>query len=258
MMNILVCNDDGYQAVGIQKLARVAAQFGTVRVVAPERDRSAVSNSLTLDRPLRIRQADNGFYYVNGTPTDCVHLALCVMQDFVPDLIVSGINHGANMGDDTLYSGTVAAATEGFFLGIPGIAFSLNDKSGRHYDTAAAVAATILKRVCTQMRGQQFLWSVNIPALHISAITGIEVVRLGRRHHAQNIMPTQNPRGEELYWIGAAGDAADKENGTDFAAVEAGKVTITPLTVDLTAYAQLDATRDALAGLSAASFETAP
>ena len=204
-MNILVCNDDGYLAKGISILARVAAEFANVRVVAPERDRSGVSNSLTLDRPLHIRQAENGFYYVTGTPTDCIHLGLHAIPDFKPDLVLSGINNGANMGDDTLYSGTVAAATEAYLLGIPAVAFSLNDYSGRYWDTAEKAVWMLLSHLLKHPPTQPILWNINIPPVAPSEIQGLKVTRLGRRHHVQSIVPARNPRGDEIYWIGPAG-----------------------------------------------------
>ena len=233
-MNILICNDDGYLAPGIAILARVAAEFANVRVVAPERDRSGVSNSLTLDRPLHIRQAANGFYYVSGTPTDCIHLGLHALPDFKPDLVLSGINNGANMGDDTLYSGTVAAATEAYLLGIPAVAFSLNDFSGRHWDTAERAAWIMLEYLLKNPPTQAMLWNVNIPAVAPEDIQGCKITRLGRRHHEQSVVPANNPRGDAVYWIGPAGDISDREEGTDFAECEAGFITVTPLQIDLT------------------------
>lgn len=235
-MNILICNDDGYLAQGIAILARVAGEFANVRVVAPERDRSGVSNSLTLDRPLRIRQAENGFYYVSGTPTDCIHLGLHALPEFKPDLVLSGINHGANMGDDTLYSGTVAAATEAFLLGIPAVAFSLNDYSGRYWDTAEKAAWIMLEHLLKNPPKQPILWNVNIPAVSPEDIQGCKITRLGRRHHVQSIVPASNPRGEAVYWIGPVGDVSDRDSGTDFAESEAGFITVTPLQIDLTDY----------------------
>ena len=233
-MNILICNDDGYLAPGIAILARVAAEFANVRVVAPERDRSGVSNSLTLDRPLQIRQAENGFYYVSGTPTDCIHLGLHALPDFKPDLVLSGINNGANMGDDTLYSGTVAAATEAYLLGIPAVAFSLNDFTGRHWDTAEKAAWIMLEYLLKNPPAQAMLWNVNIPAVAPEDIQGCKITRLGRRHHEQSVVPAHNPRGDAVYWIGPAGDISDREQGTDFAECEAGFITVTPLQIDLT------------------------
>lgn len=243
-MNILISNDDGYLSQGIALLARVAGELANVRVVAPERDRSGVSNSLTLDRPLRIRSAENGFYYVSGTPTDCIHLGLHALPDFKPDLVISGINHGANMGDDTLYSGTVAAATEAFLMGIPAVAFSLNSAQMHQYaDTAERAAWAVLSYLLQKPPVVPMLWNVNIPAVAAEQLRGHKITRLGRRHHIQNVIPATNPRGEEIYWIGPAGDVSDSEEGTDFAAVEAGFVSITPLQVDLTAYSQMDGLR---------------
>ncbi|MDO4434087.1 MAG: 5'/3'-nucleotidase SurE [Alysiella sp.] len=243
-MNILISNDDGYLSQGIATLARVAGEMANVRVVAPERDRSGVSNSLTLDRPLRIRCSENGFYCVSGTPTDCIHLGLHTLPDFKPDLVISGINHGANMGDDTLYSGTVAAATEAFLMGIPAIAFSLCEHRFAQYaDTAEQVAWSVLSHILAKPPVIPILWNVNIPAVSLSNLRGHKITRLGRRHHTQSIIPSHNPRGEAIYWIGPAGEVADNDDGTDFAAVESGFVSITPLQVDLTAHSQIDAVR---------------
>ena len=207
-------------------------------VVAPERDRSGASNSLTLDRPLTVRTAGNGFRYVNGTPTDCVHLALTGLLDAPPDIVVSGINFGANMGDDTIYSGTVAAATEGFLFGLPSIAMSLASKAGRHFDTAAAVAAQLVERFGRAPFGQPVLLNVNVPDIAPDQLGALEVTRLGRRHRAEAVVKMDTPRGE-AFWIGAAGEAQDAGPGTDFHAVASGRVSVTPLQVDLTYPAQL-------------------
>lgn len=239
-MNILISNDDGYMAPGIAILARVAAEFANVRVVAPERDRSGVSNSLTLDRPLHFKQAENGFYYVSGTPTDCIHVGLHALPDFQPDLILSGINNGANMGDDTLYSGTVAAATEAYLMGIPAVAISLNDFSGRYWATAEKAAWLLLEHLLKHPPQKPVLWNINIPPVAEENIQGIKITRLGRRHHTQSIVPAHNPRGESIYWIGPVGDVSDKEEGSDFGESEAGFITITPLQIDLTAYDELE------------------
>jgi 5'-nucleotidase len=216
-------------------------------VVAPERDRSGASNSLTLDRPLMVRKSHLGFHYVNGTPTDCVHLAVTGMLDALPDMVVSGINHGANMGDDTIYSGTVAAATEGFLLGIPSIAVSLASKAGGHYPTAARVAADLVCRFQDHPFRQPVLLNVNVPDMPYSELRGVKVTRLGRRHKAEPVIKTTNPRGETVYWIGAAGNAQDAGEGTDFHAVLEGFVSVTPLQIDLTHFAQLDTVRGWLA-----------
>jgi 5'-nucleotidase len=246
-MRILVSNDDGYFSPGIVLLAERLAALGTVTVVAPERDRSGASNSLTLDRPLTARRAANGFRYVNGTPTDCVHLALTGMVDPLPDIVVSGINFGANMGDDTIYSGTVAAATEGYLFGIPSIAVSLVGKVGRHFETAAQVAVDLVKRATRSPFTVPVLLNVNVPDVALAELGGIEATRLGRRHKAEPVVQMQTPRGETAYWIGAAGNAQDAGPGTDFHAVAAGRVSVTPLQVDLSMHQQLPLVVDWLA-----------
>ncbi|NUF77901.1 5'/3'-nucleotidase SurE [Snodgrassella sp. ESL0323] len=240
-MKILICNDDGYLSDGIALLAQVAAKFAEIRVVAPESDQSGVSNSFTLNRPLSIKKAANGFYYVNGTPTDCIHVAMHTMTDFKPDLVLSGINHGANMGDDVLYSGTVAAATEAFLMGIPALAFSINDRSGEYWATAEKAVMTILEKVCVQPPAEPVLWNVNIPAIKAESVQGYRVAKLGRRHHDQCIVPYSSPRGETLYWIGGVGAADTRWQETDFSDNEAGFITITPLSLDLTNYQQMGA-----------------
>lgn len=238
-MRILVSNDDGYFAPGIGLLTESLARVGQVTVVAPERDRSGSSNSLTLDRPLLLRTAANGFHFVNGTPTDCVHLAVTGMLEPLPDMVVSGINLGANMGDDTIYSGTVAAATEGYLLGIPSLAVSLSSKTPAHLETAAAMALDIVQRLQRRAFGEPILLNMNVPDLPLSAIKGVRVTRLGKRHRAEGVVKTVNPRGETVYWVGAAGAAQDAGDGTDFHAVANGFVSITPLQIDLTHNAQL-------------------
>lgn len=242
-MRILVSNDDGYFAPGIALLAEKLAAVGEVTVVAPERDRSGASNSLTLDRPLSVRRAPNGFWFVNGTPTDCVHLAVTGLLEALPDCVVSGINHGANMGDDTIYSGTVAAATEGYLLGIPSIAVSLASRSGSHFGTAAAVALRMVERLARAPVREPVLLNVNVPDVGPEALKGEEITRLGRRHKAEPVVKLQTPRGETAYWIGPAGDAQDAGPGTDFHAVAAGRVSVTPLQVDLTHHGQLELVR---------------
>jgi len=238
-MRILLSNDDGYFAPGLAALAEGLSRLGEITVVAPERDRSGASNSLTLDRPLSLRSAHNGFHYVNGTPTDCVHMAVTGILDFEPDVVVSGINSGSNMGDDTLYSGTVAAATEGYLLGIPSVAVSLVGTAFEHYDTAARVAAIIVERIARAPLDAPVLLNVNVPDVAFDAITGMEVTRLGRRHKAQPVVKGQNPRGETVYWVGPAGAAREAGPGTDFNALERGAVSITPLQVDLTHASQI-------------------
>ena len=243
-MRILISNEDGYFAPGLACLAEHLSKIAEVVVVAPERDRSGASNSLTLDRPLKLRKAANGFYYVNGTPTDCVHLAVTGMLDQQPDIVVSGINAGANMGDDTIYSGTVAAATEGFLLGIPAIALSLVGKEFNHYETAAKVAVELVQKFSMQKHVQPWLLNVNIPDTSYEQLQGTVVTRLGRRHKAEPVIKALSPHGETVYWVGAAGKAQDAGEGTDFDAVAQQRVSVTPLQIDLTQYSQIDAVRD--------------
>lgn len=242
-MRILLSNDDGYFAPGLACLAEALSVIADITVVAPERDRSGSSNSLTLDRPLSLKKSHNGFYYVNGTPTDCVHLAVTGMLESLPDMVVSGINDGANMGDDTIYSGTVAAATEGFLLGIPSIAISLAGFSTGNFSTAARIATEFVQRFENNKFHQAILLNVNIPDLAYDELQGIEVTRLGRRHKAEPVIKSQSPRGETVYWVGAAGPAQDIGEGTDFLAIQRGQVSVTPLQIDLTRYGQLDAVK---------------
>jgi len=232
-MRILLSNDDGYFAPGLEHLAAALEKTAEITVVAPERDRSGASNSLTLDRPLTVRRAPNGFLFVNGTPTDCVHVAVTGLLDHLPDMVISGINLGANMGDDTIYSGTVAAATEGYLLGIPSIALSLASKTASHFETAVSVALSLIERY-EASRSPAWLLNVNVPDVPRSALRGFRTTRLGRRHKAEDVVPAKTPRGETVYWVGAAGPAADAGEGTDFHAVEAGYASVTPLQIDLT------------------------
>ena len=240
-MRILLSNDDGYFAPGITLLAEMLSPLAEITVVAPERDRSGASNSLTLDRPLTVRRAQGRVHYVNGTPTDCVHLAVTGLLKQLPDIVISGINHGANMGDDTIYSGTVAAATESFLLGIPSIAISLVTESAGHFRTAGRVAVELVTRFQRQSSGEPFLLNVNVPDVDYAALRGFQVTRLGKRHKAEPVVKSTTPRGEKVYWIGAAGGAQDAGEGTDFHAIAHQRVSITPLQVDLTRYAQLEA-----------------
>jgi 5'-nucleotidase len=233
-MRILVSNDDGYFSPGIEALAAVAREFGEVTVVAPERDRSGASNSLTLDRPLSVRVAANGFLYINGTPTDCVHVAVTGLLEHPPDLVISGINDGANMGDDTHYSGTVAAAMEGYLLGLPSIAFSIDGKGYRHLDAAAGAVRDVLARWVRRPLAGPVLLNVNIPSCDADALQGFRVTRLGRRHRAEPVIKDRNPRGDTIWWIGRVGGAREGGPGTDFHAVAENCVSITPLDVDLT------------------------
>jgi 5'-nucleotidase len=238
-VRILLSNDDGYFAPGLAALEQALSVLGVVTVVAPERDRSGASNSLTLDRPLSVRRATNGYYYVNGTPTDCVHLAVTGMLPELPDVVVSGINGGANMGDDTIYSGTVAAATEGFLLGIPSIAISLAGAL-EHFATAGQVAADLVKRFAQHHVDQPVLLNVNVPDVPLATLRGTKVTRLGKRHKAEPVVKAVTPRGETVYWIGAAGSAQDAGEGTDFHAVASNMVSITPLQMDLTRFTQME------------------
>ncbi|MEQ1661130.1 MAG: 5'/3'-nucleotidase SurE [Thiobacillus sp.] len=240
-MRILLSNDDGYFAPGLAALARALAPLAEITVVAPERDRSGASNSLTLDRPLLLRQAPGGFYYVNGTPTDCVHLAVTGMMEHLPDIVISGINHGANMGDDTIYSGTVAAATEGYLLGIPSIAVSLATNGAQQFDTAARVVVDLVQRIQLQPLAAPMLLNVNVPDCAWGDLDGVQVTRLGKRHKAESVVKTTNPRGQTVYWVGAAGAAQDAGEGTDFFAVANQQVSITPLQMDLTRFSQMEA-----------------
>jgi 5'/3'-nucleotidase len=244
-MRILLSNDDGYFAPGLACLAETLAPLAKITVVAPERDRSGASNSLTLDRPLALHNAPGGFYFVNGTPTDCVHLAVTGMLNDLPDMVISGINDGANMGDDTIYSGTVAAATEGFLLGIPSLAVSLVTRdTARHFATAAQIVADLVRHFRRRPPEQPLLLNVNVPDVAIGELRGRRVTRLGRRHKAEPVVKVQNPRGDTMYWIGAAGEAQDAGEGTDFHAVGQREVSITPLQMDLTHYAQVDRLRE--------------
>ncbi|MCX8116026.1 MAG: 5'/3'-nucleotidase SurE [Burkholderiaceae bacterium] len=243
-MRILVSNDDGYLAPGVAALADAMRPFGEVTVVAPEQNHSGASNSLTLTRPLTVHRADNGFLFINGTPTDCVHIALTGLLEQRPDLVVSGINNGQNMGDDTIYSGTVAGAMEGFLFGVPAIAFSLVERGYAHLDSAARIAADIVARYMADPIPGPFLLNVNIPNLPYEAIAGITGTRLGRRHHAEPVIRSENPRGETIYWVGGAGSARDAGPGTDFHATANGYVSVTPLQVDLTHNGQLPIVRE--------------
>lgn len=245
-MKILVSNDDGYLAPGLVALANALRPIAEIVVVAPDSNRSGSSNSLTLDRPLSVYQADNGFYFTNGTPSDCVHIALTAIMSEKPDLIVSGINQGQNMGDDTLYSGTVAAATEGFLFGLPAIAFSQVNKGWTHIDDAARVAREF---VLEQLKclAPPYLLNVNIPNLPFEQLRGLKATRLGKRHPSEAVIKAQDPKGRTIYWIGDAGKAMDASEGTDFHATEDGYVSVTPLRIDLTHEAQLQRLRQGFA-----------
>jgi 5'-nucleotidase len=239
-MRILIANDDGYLAPGLAALVQACEGLGEIDVVAPEQNASGTSNSLTLNRPLSAWRAANGYRYLNGTPSDCVHVALTGLLDERPDLVVSGINNGANMGDDTLYSGTVAAAMEGYLFGIPAIAFSLVIMGWSHLDAAARVARSVIEQVLAGApREGAWLLNVNIPNRPDADTLPRAVTRLGRRHASEPVIQQSNPRGEPIYWIGAAGDAREAGEGTDFHAIASGRVSITPLQVDLTHASQI-------------------
>jgi len=247
-MKILICNDDGYQAPGIVALYEALKTVADVEVVAPEINNSAKSNALTLHSPLYVHTAANGFRFVNGTPADCVHIALTGLLGYRPDLVVSGINNGANMGDDTIYSGTVGAAMEGYLFGIPALAFSQTEKGWAHIEVAARRARELVMQLAASMEllheGQMptqapWLLNVNIPNLPDDQIKGVKVARLGRRHAAERVITQTSPRGETMYWIGSAGPAKDEGDGTDFHAAQQGYMAITPLQVDLTDHERL-------------------
>jgi len=236
-MKILVSNDDGYLATGINVLTDALSEIADVVVVAPDRNRSAASNSLTLHDPLRISRVAENRYRVNGTPSDCVHLALTGFLEEEPDLVVSGINHGANLGDDVIYSGTVAAATEGRFLGLPTIAVSL--VGHRHFDTAARVATELVQRLENDPLPSEFIFNVNVPDRPYDELTGMRVARLGFRHKSEPVVKSQDPHGRTIFWVGPAGPGQDSGTGTDFDAIDNGAVAITPLKVDLTRHEAL-------------------
>jgi 5'-nucleotidase len=239
VMHILVSNDDGYLAPGLQALADAMRRFGEVTVVAPEQNCSGASNSLTLTRPLTVSRSANGFLFMNGTPTDCVHVALTGLLDRLPDLVVSGINNGQNMGDDTIYSGTVAAAMEGYLFGLPSIAFSHVDKGHAHLGDAARLAADLVARYLNRPIPGPFLLNVNIPNRPYEQLHDVVCTRLGKRHQAEPVIRDTSPRGETIYWVGSAGEARVAGPGTDFHAVAAGQVSITPLQIDLTHVEQM-------------------
>lgn len=238
-MHILLSNDDGYSAPGLIALANALRPLAELTVVAPERNRSGASNSLTLERPLRISTADNGFIKVDGTPTDCVHLAITGLLEREPDMVIAGINHGANLGDDVIYSGTVAAATEGRFLGLPAVAISLAGSNPQHFDTAARVAVTLLKRIQSHPLPSDTILNVNVPDVPWTAIRGFQSTRLGQRHKAEPVIRATDPRGRTIYWVGCAGPEQDAGPGTDFHAVRHNYVAVTPLQIDLTRYESL-------------------
>jgi len=237
-MYILVSNDDGVQAPGLSSLTKALRTIGDVVVIAPDRNRSGASNSLTLQNPIRVRQLENGDYSVDGTPTDCVHLAITGLLDRQPDIVVAGVNAGGNLGDDVMYSGTVAAATEGRFLGLPAIAVSLvsEDNQFRNFNTGAEVAKSLVQRLADEPLAANTILNVNVPDIPYEKLNGLEVTRLGTRHGAEPTIKTLDPRGQTIYWVGPPGAEADSGMGTDFYAIKGGKASITPMQLDLTNY----------------------
>ena len=242
-MHFLLSNDDGYQSPGISALAEVLESIGKVTVVAPDRDCSGASNSLTLDSPLYVKQDERGFYYVNGTPSDCVHLAITGLLDEEPDMVVSGINSGANLGDDVLYSGTVAAAMEGRFLGCPAIAFSLVGEKPVDYSTSKLVVTEIVKSLIENPLDDALL-NVNIPDVNYDEIKGFKASRLGNRHKSEPVIKTLDPKGRNVYWVGPVGAEQDAGEGTDFHAIRSKYVSITPIQIDLTRHQSLASLSD--------------
>jgi len=243
-MRILLSNDDGYQAPGLKALAASLETVADVVVVAPDRDRSGASNSLTLDTPIRAHTMENGYIRVEGTPTDCVHLAITGLLEVEPDMVVAGINAGANMGDDVIYSGTVAAATEGRFLGFPAMAVSIASHAPEHFDTAAQIAVQLIERLQRKPLAAESILNVNVPDLPLADIQGMQITRLGHRHKAEPVVRELDPRGRPVYWVGPAGPEQDAGPGTDFYALRNSCVSVTPLQVDLTRHAAIDSLQD--------------
>ena len=249
-MRVLLSNDDGYEAPGIKALADGLRELADITVVAPDRDRSGASNSLTLDFPIRARDVDERVIRVDGTPTDCVHLAITGLLEEEPDMVISGINSGANMGDDVLYSGTVAAAMEGRFLGLPAIAISLVGPEFNHYQTAAQVARLIVYQLQAEPLPQDTILNINVPDVPWEQVAGIEATRLGHRHKAEPVIKSRDPRGRDIYWVGPPGAEQDAGPGTDFYALRNNKVSVTPIQVDLTRHESIDKVNHWLATLS--------
>jgi len=239
-MHILISNDDGYLAPGLLALSKALSTVADITVVAPDRNRSAASNSLTLDMPLRVQRMDNGFYSVDGTPTDCVHLAVTGLLEKEPDIVFSGINNGENMGDDVLYSGTVAAATEGRFLGLPSVALSMNCAKPQHFETAATVALALFKQLLEKPLAADTILNVNVPDVPLEQIRGYKATRLGQRHRSEPVIEARDPRNRKIFWVGPPGETQDAGDGTDFYAVEHNYVSITPLQIDLTNHQRLE------------------
>lgn len=239
-MHILLSNDDGYLAEGLITLAQHLRPHANLSVVAPDKNRSAASNSLTLEYPLRAVAMENGFVKVDGTPTDCVHLAITGLLETEPDMVFAGINHGSNLGDDVWYSGTVAAATEGRFLGLPAIAISLAGNNPTHFETAGAVAVKLLQQLIQHPLPQDTLLNVNVPDIPLTALQGFQVTRLGQLHKSEPVIKSTDPRGRPIYWVGPPGSEQDAGPGTDFYAINAGYVSLTPLQLDLTRHDKLE------------------
>jgi 5'-nucleotidase len=233
-MKILLSNDDGYHAEGLAELARAVSELAETVIVAPDRNQSGSSHSLTLDAPLRVGQTDDGVYFVNGTPTDCVHLAITGLLQTDPDMVMAGINHGSNLGDDVLYSGTVAAAIEGRFLGLPAMAISLLGEEAKHFETASKAACEILRKLKSEPLPSDTILNVNVPDIPFEELRGFKATRLGFRHRSEAMVRMQDPKGKPVYWVGPAGSGQDAGPGTDFHAVNEGFVSVTPLQVDLT------------------------
>ncbi len=248
-MKILISNDDGVYAPGLSVLADAVAEIADITVVAPDRDRSGVSNSLTLNRPLRLTKMPNGFISVDGTPTDCVHVAITGYLEYEPDMVIAGINSGANLGDDVLYSGTVAAATEGRFLGYPAIAVSLAGEEQLFYQTAASIVRTFIQQLQKNPLPADTILNINVPDIPYAKLKGYQVTRLGERHRAKPAIKALDPRGRTIYWVGPAGVEQDAGPGTDFYAVSRGYVSVTPLQIDLTRHAALESLTEWVAQL---------
>ncbi len=245
-MHFLLSNDDGYQAPGLSGLAMALKKLGKVTVVAPDRDRSGASNSLTLDAPLHVNLDSRGFYYVNGTPTDCVHLAITGLLNEEPDMVISGINAGANLGDDVLYSGTVAAAMEGRFLGCPAVAFSLAGDRPGDFNSAITLALLLINKLINHPHKEELLLNINLPDTDPAELRGYEVTRLGNRHKSEPAQVARDPKGKKVYWVGPAGAEQDAGPGTDFHAIRSNKVSITPLKIDLTGHAMMESVKNLL------------
>ena len=243
-MHILISNDDGYKSKGIQVLIKELEKYAQITVVAPSRNRSGASSSLSLDRSIKVTQKDESFYYLSGTPTDCVHIALTGLMHSLPDMVISGINHGPNLGDDTIYSGTVAAAIEGYLLNIPSFAVSMGSANPKNFETAAKVTSDLIKLYNKNSTGTATLLNVNVPDIPYAELKGMEVTRLGKRHAAEKAIEKKHSQKESLYWIGEVGQPNDGGPGTDFYALKNNFVSISPIHPDLTDFKNIEATKD--------------